>query len=89
MGKAGDSGFRLDLHGLTVNVTKHIESQTRDQVYGIEHIAIDTDDLDNVVANLKKNGTRILEETVVGNGRRVCFFEGLQGVQLEVLEMEK
>ena len=89
MGKAGDSGFRLDLHGLTVNVTKHIESQTRDQVYGIEHIAIDTDDLDNVVANLEKNGTRILEETVVGNGRRVCFFEGLQGVQLEVLEMEK
>jgi len=89
VGKAGDSGFRLDLHGLTVNVTKHIESQTRDQVYGIEHIAIDTDDLDNVVANLEKNGTRILEETVVGNGRRVCFFEGLQGVQLEVLEMEK
>ena len=89
VGEAGDSGFRLDLHGLTVNVTKHIESQTRDQVYGIEHIAIDTDDLDNVVANLKKNGARILEETVVGNGRRVCFFEGPQGVQLEVLEMEK
>ena len=89
VGKAGDSGFRLDLHGLTVNVTKHIESQTRDQVYGIEHIAIDTDDLDNVVADLKKSGARILEETVVGNGRRVCFFEGPQGVQLEVLEMEK
>ncbi len=89
VGKAGDNGFRLDLHGLTMNVTKHIESQTRDQVYGIEHIAIDTDDLDNVVASLKSGGAKILEETVVGNGRRVCFFEGPQGVQLEVLELEK
>jgi catechol 2,3-dioxygenase-like lactoylglutathione lyase family enzyme len=89
VGKAGDSGFRLDLHGLSINVTKHIESQTRDQVYGIEHIAIDTDDLDNVVADLKANGARILEETQVGNGRRVCFFEGPDGVQLEVLELEK
>ena len=89
VGKAGDSGFRLDLHGLSMNVTKHIEGQTREQVYGIEHIAIDTDDLDNVVASLKASGARILEETVVGNGRRVCFVEGQQGVQLEVLEMEK
>ncbi|HIB11462.1 MAG TPA: VOC family protein, partial [Dehalococcoidia bacterium] len=32
VGKAGDSGFRLDLHGLSMNVTKHIESQTREQV---------------------------------------------------------
>ena len=37
----GDIGVRLDLHGLTLNVTKHIETQTRDQKYGIEHIAID------------------------------------------------
>ena len=85
----GEIGVRLDLHGLTLNVTKHIESQTREQKYGMEHIAIDTDDLDNVVNSLKAGGARILEETVVGNGRRVCFFEGPQGVQLEVLEMEK
>ena len=34
----GDIGVRLNLHGLTLNVTKHIETQTRDQKYGIEHI---------------------------------------------------
>ena len=89
VGKSGDNGFRLDLHGLSMNVTKHIESQTRDQVYGIEHIAIDTDDLDNVVASLKAGGAKILEETKVGNGRRVCFFEGPQGVQLEAFSLSR
>ncbi len=87
VGQAGANGLRIDLHGLSVNITKFIEGQTREQTYGIEHIAIDTDDLDNVVESLKASGARILEETQVGAGRRVCFFEGPEGVQLEVLEM--
>ena len=87
VGQAGANGLRIDLHGLSVNITKFIEGQSREQLYGIEHIAIDTDDLDNVVESLKANGARILEETQVGGGRRVCFFEGPEGVQLEVLEM--
>ncbi len=87
VGQAGAYGLRIDLHGLSVNITKFIEGQTREQLYGIEHIAIDTDDLDNVVESLKASGARILEETQVGGGRRVCFFEGPEGVQLEVLEM--
>ena len=89
VGQAGTNGLRLDLHGLSVNITKFIEGQTREQIYGFEHIAIDTDDLDNVVASLKSSGARILEETQVGEGRRVCFFEGPEGIQLEVLEMPK
>ena len=87
VGQAGANGLRLDLHGLSVNITKFIDGQSREQLYGIEHIAIDTDDLDNVVESLKASGARILEETQVGGGRRVCFFEGPEGVQLEVLEM--
>ena len=87
VGQAGANGLRIDLHGLSVNITKFIEGQTREQTYGIEHIAIDTDDLDNVIESLKASGARILEETQVGAGRRVCFFEGPEGVQLEVLEM--
>ena len=89
VGQAGANGVRLDLHGLSVNVTKFIDGQTREQLYGIEHIAIDTDDMDNVVSSLKAGGAKILEETRVGEGRRVCFFEGPEGVQLEVLEMPK
>ena len=83
----GGRGFRLDLHGLPLNVTGLIDSQTHEQVYGMEHSAIDTDDLDGTVARLKEGGARILEETQVGEGRRVCFFEGPEGVCLEVLEM--
>jgi catechol 2,3-dioxygenase-like lactoylglutathione lyase family enzyme len=89
VGEAGVNGLRLDLHGLGVNVTQIVDNQTREQKYGIEHIAVDTDDLDNVVAELKAGGARLLEELQGGGGRRVCFFEGPDGVQLEVVEMEK
>ena len=40
----------------------------------------------NLVANLKANGANILEETTVGNGRKVCFFECPDGVHLKFLE---
>lgn len=85
--ETGNGGFRLDLNGLPLNVTGMIDTQTHEQVFGIEHIAIDTDDIDATVASLKAAGADVLEETSVGNGRRVCFFEGPEGVCLEVLEM--
>ena len=87
IGEAGANGLRLDLHGLTLNVTKFIESQKHEQKYGIEHIAIDTDDMPALVEQLKASGAKILEETTVGNGRKVCFFEGPDGVHLEFLEV--
>ena len=89
VGQAGNGGYRLDLHGLSLNVTKFHENQTREQKYGMEHIAIDTDELDNVVEKLKAQGINILEETSISGGRRVCFFEGPDGVQLEFIEMKK
>jgi catechol 2,3-dioxygenase-like lactoylglutathione lyase family enzyme len=55
---------------------------------GMEHIAIDTDELDSLVEKLKARGINILEQTVVSGGRRVCFFEGPDGVQLEFIEMK-
>ena len=85
-GAAG--GYRLDLHGLALNVSKFLDQQKREQKYGMEHLAIDTDELDTIVAKLKQQGIHILEETVVSGGRRVCFFEGPDGVQLEFIEMK-
>ncbi len=82
----GETGVRLDLHGLTLNVTQHIATQTRDQKYGMEHIAIDTDDITGMIDMLKANGATILEEAVVTGDRRVVFFEGPDGVQLEFIE---
>ena len=84
-----NGGCRLDLHGLSLNVTNFLVSQKREQKYGMEHIAIDTDELDALVAKLKGQGINILEETIVSGGRRVCFFEGPDGVQLEFIEMKK
>jgi catechol 2,3-dioxygenase-like lactoylglutathione lyase family enzyme len=83
----GTRGYRLNLHGLTLNVTTLVEDQTRQQVYGMEHFALDTDDLDGVVAKLKANGAQVLEQMVSANGRRICFLEGPDGVQLEIIEM--
>ena len=86
--KSANGGYRVDLHGLSLNVSRFLEHQTREQKYGMEHIAIDTDELDSIVAKLKERGINILEETVVSGGRRVCFFEGPDGVQLEFIEMK-
>jgi catechol 2,3-dioxygenase-like lactoylglutathione lyase family enzyme len=79
-------GVQLDLHGLQLNVTSLISSQSREQHYGIEHIAVETDDYAGTLARLKANGVRILEELPPNNGRRVCFLEAPDGAQLELLE---
>lgn len=83
-----DRGYRLDLHGLTINLTTHIADQKREQRYGMEHIAVNTDDMDGALSNLKANGAKVLEEMVGGSGNRVCFLEGPDGVQLELIEMK-
>ena len=86
--KNANGGYRLDLHGLQLNVSNFLKEQTREQKYGMEHIAIDTDELDTLIGKLKAQGINILEQTVVSGGRRVCFFEGPDGVQLEFIEMK-
>ena len=82
----GPRGYRLNLHGLTVNLTPIVDTQKREQHYGIEHIAVDTDDYAGTLATLKANGVRILEEMPPNNGRRVCFLEAPDGAQVEVIE---
>jgi lactoylglutathione lyase len=78
--------FRLDLHGLSLSVTDFLEEQRLEQHYGMEHLALDADDLPGVVQKLRSNGARILEQRQLGDGRHVCFFEGPEGVRLEVME---
>jgi len=84
--------FRVNLHGLTLNITDHIEHQVREQRYGLEHFAIQTDQLDATVAKLRARGARVLEEVVSPvpehEGLRVCFMEGPEGVQLELIEVK-
>ena len=51
-------------------------------------ISVDSDEYDSVVTKLRARNARILEETVVTGGRRACFFEGPDGVQLEFIEVK-
>ncbi len=79
-------GFRLDLHGLQLNITDIVPTQTREQHYGAEHLAIETDDYAGTLANLRGNGVRILEESPPSRPQRICFLEAPDGVQLELIE---
>ena len=79
-------GVQLDLHGLQLNITGLIAVQNHEQHYGIEHIAVNTDDYPGTLAKLKANGVKILEELAPNNGRRVCFLEAPDGAQMEVIE---
>ena len=83
-----DTGFNLDLHGLQLNVTDLNAAQKHEQHYGIEHIAVNTDDYPGTLAKLKANGVTVLEELPPNpdNGRRVCFLEAPDGAQVEVIE---
>src|SRR5689334_14491266 len=87
--KNARGGYRVNLLGLDLNISHFLDEQKREQKYGMEHIAIDTDELDTLVEKLKAQDIHILEQTVVSGGRRVCFFEGPDGVQLEFIEMKK
>jgi len=79
-------GVQVDLHGLQLNITTIIASQNHEQHYGIEHIAVETDDYGGTLDRLRGNGVRILEELPPNNGRRVCFLECPDGAQMEVIE---
>lgn len=63
--------IRLDLHGLSLNVTGFLEIQKLEQHYGMEHLAIDTDNFAAEVAKLKASGAKILEERKTADGRNV------------------
>ncbi len=81
------TSYNLDLHGVPLNVTGLVAGQQLDQHWGLEHMAIDASNFDAEVARIKASGTRVLEERVLADGRRVCFFEGPEGVRLEFMEM--
>src|SRR5947208_12205453 len=84
----GRVSFRLNLHGVELNVTEFLEEQKLEQFYNLEHMAINTDDFAEEVAKIKAAGIKILEERVLANGRKICFFERPERVKLEFLEMK-
>ena len=86
-----DTRFRVDLHGVTLNITDHVDYQKRQQKYGLEHLAVETDDMDGTLAKLKARGATLLEQMISPipkhKGGRICFLEGPEGIQLELIEI--
>ena len=86
IGEAGANGYRVNLHGLQLNITTLIPTQHREQRYGIEHLAVCTDDYAGTVARLRAGGAEVLEELTATGGRRVGFCQTPDGVQIEIIE---
>ena len=79
-------GWQLDLHGTQLNITGIISEQNHAQAYGIEHMAINTDDYAGTLAKLRQNGVEVLEELKGGGGNRVAFVAATDGSQMEIIE---
>ena len=82
----GGRGLNLDLHGLQLNITQINTDQNHEQHYGIEHIAVQTDDFDGTMANLRKNGVTVLEELSPRPGLQIAFVQCPDGAQMEVIK---
>ncbi len=84
------AGYRVDLDGLVINVTGFAPYQTRPQQWGLEHVALETDDLEGDLAKLKANGARELERMPSprpgDRDLQLCFVECPDGLQLELIE---
>ncbi len=79
-------GWQLDLLGLQLNITGIIAEQNHEQHYGIEHMAVVTDDYPATLAKLRGNGVEVLEELKGGSGNRVAFVAAPDGAQMEIIE---
>ena len=79
-------GWQLDLHGTQLNITGIITEQNHEQHYGIEHLAVVTDDYPATLAKLRENGVAVLEELKGDKGNRVAFVAATDGAQMEIIE---
>jgi predicted enzyme related to lactoylglutathione lyase len=79
-------GWQLDLFGTQLNITGIITEQTHEQHYGIEHMAVVTDDYPGTLAKLRENGVAVLEELKGDKGNRVAFVAATDGAQMEIIE---
>jgi predicted enzyme related to lactoylglutathione lyase len=79
-------GWQLDLFGTQLNITGIISEQNHEQHYGIEHMAVTTDDYTGTLARLRENGVTVLEELKGSSGNRVAFVAATDGSQMEIIE---
>ena len=77
-------GYRINLHGLPINISAFVATQAHKQNYGFEHIGLNTDDPAGVAKTLEANGARLLEKCSGQGGRDVFFVDGPDGIMFEI-----
>jgi catechol 2,3-dioxygenase-like lactoylglutathione lyase family enzyme len=57
--------------------------------YGYNHLCFAVDNIDNVIERLQSNNVKILSEILDFNKRKLVYFEGPNGIILELAELKK
>jgi lactoylglutathione lyase len=90
-GPGGRKTLDMDLGGVKVKVmSPRVKAIVPGPAAAMEHISVATDDIDAVVAAIKANGGKIVQElAVTADGGKFCFFIGPQGVLVELIQRPK
>ena len=80
----------VELSGVTVNISNARPGEVMGEGdaglhYGLEHIAINTDDLDADLARFKEQGLQIFETGETAT-TRMAFVEGPDNVRIELMQ---
>jgi len=86
---AGRRLIDIDLGGVTVRISSATgaDKNWKGLRYGLHHLGIQVDNMDEFVANLKANGVEIVTEPFQpGPGVKAAFVKGPDGVLFELIE---
>jgi catechol 2,3-dioxygenase-like lactoylglutathione lyase family enzyme len=53
---------------------------------GFRHIALEVEDIENVVIDLKKKGITFFSDIQTHDNKKLCYFLGIEGIILEFAE---
>jgi len=80
----------IQMNGVTINISNPRPGEAMGEGdaqlhYGLEHIAINTDDLDADLARFREQGLQIFETAESATGK-IAFVEGPDSVRIELMQ---
>jgi lactoylglutathione lyase len=88
----GARSFTFDLHGMRFDVSGRAEDEnpvagTTDPIYGLDHLGLLVDDMDEAAADLRANGVHfICEPWEIRPGVKIAFVEGPDNISIELAQ---
>ncbi|MBI4297610.1 MAG: VOC family protein [Chloroflexi bacterium] len=82
----------VELGGITINISgprpgETLGPENANLHYGLEHIAVGTDDLARDLARMKRQGTKVFEERTTPAGVKIAFIAGPDSVRIELMQV--